>query len=99
MRYLPDLHDRALRIDDAEPDHSVYPDWHIIAGDALLFLDITRDRAKIQLDLPFDQRPHQVQAGPGGAIELAEAKDNTALVLVGDPDALRHHRDGDDNAC
>ena len=93
------LDDRALRIDDAVPDHRVDLDRHIVAGDALLLLDGGGDGAQVELGLPLDEEPDEIEAGPGGAVEFAQAKDDGALVLLGDTDALEgydEHQQNDD---
>jgi hypothetical protein len=50
-----------------------------------------RDRAQVDLGLPFDEEPDDVDAWAGRAVVLAEAEDDAALVLVGDPHALEKH--------
>ena len=90
------LHDRALWIDDAIPDHRIDLDRHVVAGDAFLLFDVSRDRAQIELGLPFDKEPNEIEARSSRSIEFSEAENDRALVLVGYTDALNDD-DGDDD--
>ena len=70
----PHLHDGALGIDDAIPDHRLDLDRHVVAGDPLLLLDIGRDGAQIEHGLPLDERRARLDAGPRVRLYLPRRK-------------------------
>ena len=94
--HLAHFHDRARRVDDPVPNYGIDLDGNVVAGDALLLLHIGGDGSKVEADLPFDDRPNQVEAGTGGAVEFPQPKDDGALVLISDADRPEDHHPSDD---
>ena len=80
-----DLHDRVVRLDDAEVRHRVDAHGDVVLRDDLLRRDVERHRAQVDPDHPVDERDDQEDARPLGLREESpEAEDHAALVLARD---------------
>lgn len=78
--------DGFLGVDDASIDDGVNIDGDVVAGDDLLFRDVHRGGADVDLDHFVDVRNDDAEAWVQGARIATEAEDNAAFVLVDDAD-------------
>ena len=81
-----DLDDRRFRVDDPEVGDGVDAGGNVVLGDDLLWGDVERDRAQVDLDDPVDDRDQEDDAGAFRVEQAAESEDDAALVLAEDAD-------------
>src|SRR5262245_17201161 len=81
-----DLNHRALGIDDAEIDHGVDFDRHVVARNHVLGRHLVDDHAKIDPHHLLHQRHEQEEPRSLGAGVTPEGEHDAALVFAQDPD-------------
>src|SRR6185437_9110638 len=91
------LDDRPTGIDDAEVDHRVHLDRHVVARDHVLLRHAEHDDPQVHLAHPLDDGPEQDDSGAPYAGEAPEREHHGALVLVQHPDGTEHQESDDDD--
>ena len=91
-----DLHDRVVRVHDAEVADGGHRGRHVVARDHLLRRDAERHRAQVDPHHPVDDRDQEDQARALLGDQAAEPEDHAALVLPQHPDRARQHDHGEE---
>src|SRR3954452_21156538 len=84
-----DLHDGAVRVDDAEVDDGVDAGRDVVARDDVLRRDVERHRAQRDADHAIDRGGQEDQPGTLGLHHPAEPEDDGALVFAQNPHGRR----------